>query len=102
VRRRQRLGSDHRSPECGTDAHPRRFRLAWRRDADARPNRRAADADADADHGAGRWPGSEDPALAHWERARRRLLDREARRNRAGARNLAAWQELDPDAPPPF
>jgi hypothetical protein len=65
-----------------------------------------ADADADAHHGAGRWPGSEDPALAHWERARRRLLDREAareaRRNRAGARNLAAWRQLDPDAPPPF
>ena len=61
---------------------------------------------ADRDQESGQWLGSEDPALAHWERARRRLLEREAireaRRSRRGYRNLAAWQDDDPDAPPPF
>ena len=51
-------------------------------------------------------PGTEDPALAHWDRARRRLLKREAireaRRNHRGARTQATWHHNDPDAPPPF
>jgi hypothetical protein len=61
---------------------------------------------AEHDSGESRWLGSEDPALAHWDRVRRQLLEREAireaRRARRGSRNLAAWKEEDPDAPPPF
>ena len=52
------------------------------------------------------WLGSEDPALAHWDRHCLRLLEREAAReargSRHGFRNLGAWQDDDPDAPPPF
>jgi hypothetical protein len=61
---------------------------------------------AEHDSGESPWLGSEDPALAHWDRARLRLLEREAalqaRRSRHGARNLAGWQAEDSDAPPPF
>ncbi len=50
--------------------------------------------------------GSDDPALAHWDRARLRRLEqqaeREARRARRGAVDLTSWQAEDLDAPPPF
>lgn len=61
---------------------------------------------ADRDQESGQVLGTEDGALAHWDRTRRRLLEREAlreaRRNHRGARTQAAWHDNDPDAPPPF
>jgi hypothetical protein len=50
--------------------------------------------------------GSDDPALAHWDRARLRRLEqqaaREARRARRGAVDLTSWHPEDLDVPPPF
>ncbi|HYY12491.1 MAG TPA: DUF222 domain-containing protein [Kineosporiaceae bacterium] len=58
-----------------------------------------SDAAADTD------PGP-DAALPHWERARRRILDREAvsaaRRRQRGARDLSDWQREGGPQPPPF